>query len=408
MERKEMPLTGLKVVELAIVVAAPTAGRMLATYGADVIKVEMPPYGDQARRVGDMFNLPTDNGNNPIFDILNTGKKTVGLNLKTPEGMKVFKQLLSEADVFLSNIRMASLARMGLDYESVHREFPSLVYAHLSGYGLEGPDSNLPGYDFTTFWAAAGPLTAWQQPGSFPFTPAYGFGDVATSGMFLSGILMALLARQRTGKGTQVTTSLLGTGMWCNFSGVVSAQEPYNMPFPADRYHTFSPLNSFFMSRSGDWFLLFFKEYHLARDTIAQIFEMPALLTDDRYSDIALMKESGAIRDVVDRMVDMFAEKTTEEWRVILQQADIPFAVLARQNEAGQNAQAHLNGNLVDHPYPDGNTPSIPQPPMGFSEYERRPFVPAGAIGGDTEAVLTELGYSAEEIAALREKGSIL
>lgn len=408
MQTKEMPLAGLKVVELAIVVAAPTAGRMLATYGAEVIKVEMPPYGDQARRVGDMFHLPTEDGNNPIFDICNAGKKTIGLNLKTPEGMQVFKKLLSEADVFLSNIRMASLARMGLDYESVHREFPSLVYAHLSGYGLEGPDSNLPGYDFTTFWAAAGPLTAWQQPGSFPFTPAYGFGDVATSGMFLSGILMALLARQRTGMGTQVTTSLLGTGMWCNFSGVVSAQEPYNMPFPADRYHTFSPLNSFFMSRSGDWFLLFFKEYPLAKGTIARIFDMPALLTDERYSDISLMKESGAIRDVVDRMVDMFAEKTTAEWRTILQEADVPFAVLARQNEAGQNAQARLNGNLQPYAYPDGNTPAIPQPPMGFSEYARRPFAPAGAIGENTGELLAGLGYSPEEIASLREKGSIL
>ena len=408
MEHKETPLAGLKVLELAIVVAAPTAGRMLATYGAEVIKVEMPPYGDQARRDGVMLSMPAEDGNNPLFDVCNSGKKTISLNLKTPDGMAIFKKLLAEADVFLSNIRMGSLERMGLDYESVHREFPSLIYAHLSGHGLEGPDSNLPGYDFTTFWAASGPMTAWQLPGSFPFTPAYGFGDVATSGMFLSGILMALLARQRTGLGTQVTTSLLGTGMWCNFCGVVSAQEPYNMPYPADRYHTFSPLNSFFKSSDGDWFLIFFKEYPLAKATIARLFNMPQLLTDERYASLVEMKKTGAIRDIVDRIAEVFASKTTEELRVILKGEDIPFSVLAQQSKACENKQALLNGNLQPYTYPDGSTPTIPQPPMGFSEYTRRPFAAAGSIGQHTDAVLTDLGYSPEEIAALREKGSIL
>ena len=128
----------------------------------------------------------------------------------------------------------------------------------------------------------------------------------------------------------------------------------------------------------------------------------------DKTEHKAYLASLHAIRDVVDRMVDEFARKTTEEWRGILQKADIPFAVLAQQREAGSNPQALLNGNLQPYAYPDGNTPSIPQPPMGFSEYARRPFAPAGAIGENTGELLAGLGYSPEEIASLREKGSIL
>lgn len=405
---KKLPLSGLKVVELAIVVAAPTAGRMLATYGAEVIKIEMPPVGDQARRAGDMLNLPTEDGNNPLFDVCNSGKKVISLNLKTPEGMKVFKTLLADADVFLSNIRMGSLIRMGLDYETLHKEFPRLVYAHLSGHGIEGPDKDLPGYDFTTFWAASGPMTNWLLPDSFPFTPSYGFGDVATSGMFLSGILMALLGREKTGEGTMVTTSLLGMGMWCNFTAVINAQEPYNMPYPQDRYQTFSPVNSFFRTADGEWILVFFKEYPFAKQTLSELFGMPELLTDPRYVDIPDMKANGAIRTLVDRMSEVFAGKTTGEWRKILREYDVPFSVLPRQGEVWKNPQAQVNGYLLPYAYPDGNTPTIPQPPLVFSEYGRRPFAPVGLIGADTYEVMKELGYTPEEIETLRTAGSIL
>jgi len=406
--KEQLPLSGLKVVELAIVVAAPTAGRMLASFGAEVIKVEMPPIGDQARRAGDMLQLPTDDGNNPLFDFCNSGKRIISLNLKTPEGMKVFKSLLAEADVFLSNIRMGSLERMGLGYEAVHAEFPRLIYAHLSGHGIQGPDKDLPGYDFTTFWAASGPMTGWLQPDTFPFYPSYGFGDVATSGMFLSGILMALLGRERTGEGTQVTTSLLGAGMWCNFTAVINAQEPYNMPYPQDRYQTFSPVNSFFRTADGDWILVFFKEYPMAKGTLAEMFSMPELLTDERFADIPVMKANGAIRLLVDRMEAVFAAKTTQEWKALLKEKDVPHSVLPRQQQVWQNPQAHANGNLMEYRYPDGTCPVIPQPPIQFSGYGRRPFAAAGGIGCDTNRVLAELGYSAEEIEQLRQKGSIL
>ena len=135
---------------------------------------------------------------------------------------------------------------------------------------------------------------------------------------------------------------------------------------------------------------------------------MPELLTDPRYVDIPDMKANGAIRTLVDRMSEVFAGKTTGEWRKILREYDVPFSVLPRQGEVWKNPQAQVNGYLLPYAYPDGNTPTIPQPPLVFSEYGRRPFAPVGLIGADSDEVMKELGYTPEEIETLRTAGSIL
>ena len=174
------------------------------------------------------------------------------------------------------------------------------------------------------------------------------------------------------------------------------------------RYQTFSPVNSFFRTADGDWILVFFKEYPMAKGTLAEMFSMPELLTDERFADIPVMKANGAIRLLVDRMEAVFATKTTQEWKALLKEKDVPHSVLPRQQQVWQNPQAHANGNLMEYRYPDGTCPVIPQPPIQFSGYGRRPFAAAGGIGCDTNRVLAELGYSAEEIEQLRQKGSIL
>ena len=148
---KMLPLEGIKVVELATVVAAPTAGRMLCAYGAEVIKVENL-IGDDLRRAGEFERVVCEDYKNPIFTIQNSGKKLVALNLKSEEGKRAMLKLLEDADVFLSNVRAASLARLGLDYETLSAAYPGLIYAHFSGFGPKGPSAADPGFDSTAFW----------------------------------------------------------------------------------------------------------------------------------------------------------------------------------------------------------------------------------------------------------------
>ena len=193
-ENIKMPLEGIKVVELATVVAAPTAGRMLSAYGAQVIKVESLA-GDDYRVAGNFERVVCEDYKNPLFTIQNSGKKLVAINLKHPDGKAAMLKLLEDADVFLTNVRTGGLERLGLDYETLHERCSKLVYAHFSGFGPEGPVASNPGFDSTAFWLRSGPMADWQVPGSFPFNPTYAFGDMSTSSVLFSGILMALIGR---------------------------------------------------------------------------------------------------------------------------------------------------------------------------------------------------------------------
>ena len=139
-QMKKMPLEGIRVVELATVVAAPTASRVLCAFGAEVIKVETK-IGDEMRRAGEFEMVVCEDDKNPLFTIQNSGKKLTAINLKTAAGKEALLRLLEDADVFLTNVRMPSLKRLGLDYDTLHKRFPGLIYAHFSGFGAKGPDA---------------------------------------------------------------------------------------------------------------------------------------------------------------------------------------------------------------------------------------------------------------------------
>ena len=155
-QMKKMPLEGIRVVELATVVAAPTASRVLCAFGAEVIKVETK-IGDEMRRAGEFEMVVCEDDKNPLFTIQNSGKRLTSIDLKNPDGKAAFLKLLETADVFLTNVRLPSLGRLGLDYETLHKAYPGLVYAHFSGFGPKGPDAAKPGFDSTAFWLRSGP-----------------------------------------------------------------------------------------------------------------------------------------------------------------------------------------------------------------------------------------------------------
>lgn len=177
------PLKGVKVIELSLMVASSTCGRMLADFGADVIKVENTGIGDTFRRWPASVGAPVQDDYNPLFDSLNANKRAISINLKTEKGQELMYGLLEDADVFLTNVRSEGLKHMNLDYDSLKDRFPKLVVAQLIGYGEKGPDKDKPGYDNTAFWARGGFLysQAVGREGEKPY-PLYmpmGFGDTA-------------------------------------------------------------------------------------------------------------------------------------------------------------------------------------------------------------------------------------
>ena len=209
----EPMLDDYRIIELGIWVAGPAAGGVLADWGADVIKIEAPA-GDPMRRV---FNLIVGHGNpeSPPFDLDNRGKRSVVVDLGTEEGRSIVLRLVADADVFLTNLRPEAVDRLGLGPTALMAANPRLVYASVTGYGLDGPDANRAGYDVGGFWARTGVAATLTPEGEGPPAIRGGFGDHVTGITTVAGILAALLEREKTGRGQLVETSLLRTGIYC-------------------------------------------------------------------------------------------------------------------------------------------------------------------------------------------------
>lgn len=206
------PLHGVKVVELGVWVAGPAATGIMADWGADVVKVE-PPTGDPQRSVFGALGVADQSGV-PPFEIDNRGKRSVIADLRDEKGMSVLMSLLADADVFVTNVRPAGLARLGLDPQSLTEKFPHLIYGVITGYGTEGPDVDRAGYDIGAFWARSGLAHTTVAPDELPPAIRSGQGDHTTALSLVSGVMAALFDRERTGKGRVVSTSLLRTGMY--------------------------------------------------------------------------------------------------------------------------------------------------------------------------------------------------
>ena len=382
------PLEGLKIVELGMYIAVPGLSRLLGDWGAEVIKVE-PPKGDNCRYSGAQVRIPARPDCNLTFSVANSGKKMVGLDLKTPEGMAVMEKLLDQADIFVSNTRYGGLTRLGLDYESLHPRFPKLICCYINGYGFEGEEKDRPGFDLTSFWARSGILNAMRDPGSVPRFPPPAIGDLATASVAAAGVLAAVYQRIRTGEGSKVATSLLATAVYSNYSP--EHFKEWKNPF----YHIY---------KCQDERLLFLLggAYSKLHDTL-RVLGLDDLVEDPRYATHATMRQN--TDELYDRMIEAFTHKTAQEWADIFQQMDISYEILAGNWEVSKDPQVWANGCLTHMECPNGSTYVVPNTPIEFSGMERAQTVHAGTIGCDTRQVLTDLGYTAQEIETLLEKG---
>ena len=407
MEEKSLPLAGVKVVEMATVVAAPTTARMLCAYGAEVIKVETLD-GDVMRLAGTHEMTPYEDDLNPLFTIHNSNKKFIALNFKTAAGKKVLLDLIADADIFITNIREKSLVRNGLDYETVKKLNPGLIYGHFKGYGSKGPVASNPGFDISAFWLRAGAIADWSTVGSFPFLPTYAFGDMATSNAFLSGILMALFAKAKTGKGTKVDTSLFSSGIWCNAIGVVQTQFDRKHLNPEPLCPS-DPFSQTYCCKDGRWIGIYCNEYVADKEHFAKLLHIEDMLEDPRYDSIETMHSTGAIEEITARCNEIFLTRTAMEWRDYLSENNVSCEVMMESQEVSRDPQAIENGYMVPVEYPDANhtTVMMPAPPIEFSDYGRRAYEPTGSIGQDTDEILKSMGYSEAEIQAMKEAGEI-
>lgn len=396
------PLEGVRVVELGTHIVVPIAARMMSDWGAEVIKIETPG-GEQGRTTGRLAGIPQGDGENVMYAVTNTGKEMISLNLKTDEGREVLFRLLEDADVFMSNVRWGAIQRMGLDYESLHKRFPQLVYFHFTGFGYEGPDSGRPGLDNAAFFASTGLLADYPLIGDRPMMPFNTYGDTITSGSVLSGILAALHHRDRTGEGIRLTTSLYAAGLWCNYYNIAACQEAYGKyPMPRQLKDNTNPLGEIYECADGRWILLSANQAQFER--LMKAMELDELIGDERYVSYETMVEN--FEFLFQTLTERFLTRSSDEWDARLSQADVIYQKLIHASEIGKSEQAWANGYLTHVEMANGINAIVPNSPVQFFGWDRPATKPAHSVGQDTEAILQRLGYSDEKIALLLEKGA--
>lgn len=396
-----LPLEGIRVVELSSYVAVPVVGRILADWGAEVVKVE-DTRGDLWRFIGFNYGVPIEDEYNPCYAVPNANKKNVSINLKSENGKAVMNKLIETADVFLTNVRPGSLKKLGLDYETMKTIKEDIIYADFTGYGSEGPEAKRPGFDIAAYWCRSGALTDWVSEGDKPLKPTGGFGDASTSAFLSSAILAAYIDRLKTGEGTHLTTSLLGVGIWYNFFGEIIA-ETSQLPENFDKSPT--PFINHYETKDGDWIMLVGPTWELHAPKIMDI----AGVEKEKYMDQAEVLGNDDLRnELILAVREGFKQKTTEELHNELDAADVVHEKVVKLEDVYNDEQARANKYIVDVEFPNGKTRPLANPPVRFSNYDvtesyKVPYI----LGEDNEYLLKDLGYSDEEIANLVDGKSI-
>jgi crotonobetainyl-CoA:carnitine CoA-transferase CaiB-like acyl-CoA transferase len=397
------PLEGVRVVELGVWVAGPSAGGVLADWGAEVVKVE-PPTGDPFRGLYVQV-AGVDIPANPPFELDNRGKRSVVLDLRHEEARAVMDRLLERADVFLTNLRGATLARLGLDHPQLAERFPRLVYARVTGYGERGPDADRPAYDVGAFWARTGMVAALTPEGSDPPLQRGAMGD-HTAGMTLAGgVAAALVARERTGRGQLVTTSLLRVGAFVMGWDANAALRLGIHATPMERRTMPNPVISSYRAGDGRWFWLLGLQGQRHWPDLVRTVGKPEWLDDPRFATMPARREHATA--LVAALDEIFATEPMAEWAQRLDAAGMWWAPVQTVEELLDDPQAHAAGLFVDVPQAEGDPAPAIASPLDFSDTAWSVAAPAPECGQHTELVLLELGYDWEEIAALREKGAL-
>ncbi len=391
------PLEGILVVDLTRALAGPYCTMMLADFGARVVKIESPEGGDDTRGWGPPFV----GGESAYFLSVNRNKESVTLNLKHPKGREVLHRLLARADVLVENFRPGVMDRLGLGYQELHERYPRLVYCSISGFGQDGPYREKPAYDLI-LQGMGGIMGITGEEEGPPVKVGVAVADIA-AGMFAAyGILVALWARERTGRGQLVDAALLdGQVAWLTYAAAnyfATGQNPRRM---GSAHPNLVPYQAF---RTRDGYL----NVAVGSEAIWQRFcevVAPELRDDPRFATNPDRVRNRS--ELIPLLEARFRERTTAEWGELLDRAGVPNGPIYLISEVFRDPQTLHRQMKVTLPHPTAGEVTVTGVPVKLSETPGDVYRPPPLLGQHTEAVLRELGYTSEEVDALRREGAI-
>jgi crotonobetainyl-CoA:carnitine CoA-transferase CaiB-like acyl-CoA transferase len=398
-------LTGVRVVEMGLWVAGPAAAGILADWGAEVVKIEMPK-GDPMRKLFGALSGSKEE-RCPPFELYNRGKKSLAIDINHPDGLRLVKLLVASADVFITNMRPQFLQRVGLDHVSLLAEHPRLVYASLTAYGLDGPDCDAPGYDMAAFSGRSGIIDRATPPGEAPPILPGGIGDNVSAITLVAGIMGGLYHRERFGEGQLVSTSLLRTGIYSIGMDVATRVGLGRIGTPRPRTKPQNPLMNLYCAGDGKWFWLVGAESERHWPGIVEALGDPSLADDERFATPRERRRNAT--ELVAAIDALAAKLPREQWAEIFRQHDVWWAPINSVDDLLEDPQVLASGAFVRVP---GVTVPVEQngfngvaTPVDFSVTPVGPSGPPPMIGAHADALLNSLGIDAAELLRLRELG---
>jgi crotonobetainyl-CoA:carnitine CoA-transferase CaiB-like acyl-CoA transferase len=401
------PLAGIKVVEIAIFAFVPSADVVLADWGAEVVKIEHPLNGDPQRNVA-AWGVPAEvDGIVHLFEVVNRGKRSVGLDIATDEGHEILMTLIEQADVFVTNFLPAARRRLRIEPDDVFARNPRIVYARGSAQGQRGPGAERGGFDGSSYWGKSGAqLGATPTEMPWPLSmPGPGFGDLQTGAALAGGVAAGLFQRERTGRGTVVDISLMAMGTWAMGMAISGASV-----IDAERLQTVyhenatNPLVNVYRTSDGEYVSLLFLQSDRYWPEFCVLIDRLDLLADERFTDMA--SRSLNSEACVRALEEVFAEKTLSEWTDLLSQQDGQWDVVLPVGRVQHDEQAVANSYTQRVRHEGGGEIVLVPAPTQFDGVPATVGV-APRLGADTEAVLTAAGIDPTRLPELRASNVI-
>jgi crotonobetainyl-CoA:carnitine CoA-transferase CaiB-like acyl-CoA transferase len=393
------PLAGVRVLELAQVMAGPVCGLMLADLGADVVKVEKTPDGDDTRR----YDRPSVNGESAPFMMLNRGKRGIALDLKSAGGREALRRMARRADVLLENFRTGALAKLGLGYAELRAANPQLVYCSITGWGASGPYAARGGFDLVA-QGASGLMSYTGEPGREPAKVGSPVTDINAGILAALGIASAYAHRLRTGEGQYVDTSLFEAGLQQSYWHAAVYFATGESPGPSGSAHLLAAPYQAFRSRDG-WIAIGGAN-QANWERIARVLGAPEWLADARFrTNAERMRHRAALAAAIN---ERLASRASRDWLAALEAAGVPCGPIHTVGEALSDPQALARGMVLELEHPRAGRTRAVGPPIKFSATASDNRRPAPLLGEHTREVLADYGFAPAEIESLLSSGAAL